>query len=60
MPKPKHHNPVAKFAQCFNRCAVYLDKKKRDKQGYVKHKKAGDSPSPAFFMPNAVTAALPS
>jgi hypothetical protein len=38
--KPKRLNPVAKFAQKFNRCAVFTDKKKRAGQGYAKHKRA--------------------
>ena len=40
MAKPQSHNPVAKFAQRFNRCEAFTDKKKRAKKGYTKHKRA--------------------
>ncbi|WP_166726933.1 DUF7230 family protein [Crenobacter cavernae] len=33
----KRLKPVAKFARHFNRCAAYVDRKKR--QGVIKHKK---------------------
>lgn len=41
MAKAPRINPVAKFAQRVQRCATFIDRKKRAKQGYAKHKKAG-------------------
>ena len=33
-------NPVAKHARSFNKSAVFRDRKKAAKRGYVKHKRA--------------------
>ena len=36
--KPKIRNPVARYMNEFNKPVVIPDKKKREKDGYVKHK----------------------
>lgn len=36
--KNKKPNPVAKNMEKFNRPATHVDRKKRDKEGYKKHK----------------------
>jgi hypothetical protein len=50
MAKQKRINPVAKFAQRLNRCAAFTDRKKRAKQGYVKHKRAEVFTSALCFL----------
>lgn len=35
---PKRSNPVAKNLNKFNRPATHVDRKKRDRDGYKKHK----------------------
>lgn len=35
----KERNFVAKYSRQFNKASVQTDRKKRDKRGYVKHKK---------------------
>ena len=35
---PRKSNPVAKNLPKFNRPATHVDRKKRDKKGYEKHK----------------------
>ena len=36
--KPKIRNPVARYMNEFNKPVVIPDKKKREKDGYIKHK----------------------
>ena len=51
--KTRKINPVAKFAQHFQRCAVFKDRKKQMKTGYSKHKKAEVFLPPSLF-PNGL------
>jgi hypothetical protein len=46
-------NPVAKFAQQLQRCKTFVDKKKRIKSGYTRHKKADGFFCPPFLSPQA-------
>ncbi|WP_215782489.1 hypothetical protein [Paludibacterium sp. B53371] len=42
-------NPVAKFARELQRCKPFTDRKKRQKQGYSKHKKVEVFMPPLLF-----------
>jgi len=44
----KTRNPVAKFAGKFNKSAIEVDRKRRAKLGYRKHRKPG--PDRASFL----------
>ncbi|TDR73895.1 DUF7230 family protein [Paludibacterium purpuratum] len=48
--KQQRTNPVAKFAQQFQRCSAFADRKKRQRQGYSKHKKAEVFILPPFIL----------
>lgn len=50
MPKrgTKRTNPVARYAQQFNKAATHTDRKKASKRGHIKHK--GQCPSPAALL----------
>jgi len=45
----KAGNPVAKFAGRFNKSTVEIDRKRRAKLGYRKHKKPGFSDRASFL-----------
>jgi hypothetical protein len=45
----KSGNPVAKFAGRFNKATIEIDRKRRAKLGYRKHKKPGPSDRASFL-----------
>ncbi len=42
----KKPNPVAKYQRQFNQAKVFVNKKKRQKSGYLKHTKHGENKNP--------------
>ena len=63
---PKASNPVAKHARQFQRSSVFRDRKREEKRGYFKHKKAGKDAGfflavvPYFYGNKCCTASLSS
>lgn len=50
MKKKPRVNPVARFAQQLNRCQAFVNRKKRSKSSYTKHKgREVFFPSIAFY-----------
>ncbi|MBV8048237.1 MAG: hypothetical protein JO171_13840 [Paludibacterium sp.] len=52
--KQQRINPVAKAAQQLQRCTAFVDRKKRQRQGYSKHKKAGVFTLPPSYLSTSV------